>query len=819
MFKQRAGAAGCVKKVGSVPREAGLSGESSSYKKTPKRLSRSKHSSPAFSSPSNDVDQQHEIIWDPYSPTAFKIENGRRKRPNANKCTVEISDIVNRIAPKNEKPADAAYLQMWIGDDAIPSTPVVARSRSKASLRPRSLHTEEELMKLARQFDRNLIEAIQPQEQRDLSADEKTVPLGTAQIYETDTFLEDIPEEDVELALKSVSQSSGISTSSHGQKAVDQDAEAALNALFDCSTQKVSGRLSQTLSDISIGSTHGLHVSVKGNTGEVSLSEKSDGNKFETPTVSKRNTSHSESNSNVLHTSKRDGSILPKEKSRQTESHGVSDPAAAISNSQDDFEDDWGNDLFEDDSFVMEITQNPNLIATPKTERTNSKSEQSGLYSVGSKSFENNKYNDKSVVPNKANHFKFVSRTSNVPVDSHSVGKRDNNISVPSICNVSQLPLNSQNNNSVQNRRMQSNSSLVPEKDAFTRGLSKNHSTNAEMLGLLNVPAKPSHCHVPQKQNHAPIPEKASVQLDEWDDPKFSDDVLDMFCKSDSLWETNEDDDDLLYQVCDDVERLTQAQISNEGVNKMENTQLTSLSGAKTITGITKQVQASQHFGQNKNGSQISQSSSATNKFSGNATRYNSSTNSSLQKITAPSAGTGLRVCGNAFTFNENGGLSKTNPAPVKFGRFNSVPSASECTKTLFIGTQSQSMGNPQAATTSAKSSMAPSKFTFTRTKSSPIVPSHTCTGGTSDFKYMDSQEVAGNKNHKNRLVPKNELLNQPFSLKRQLSDSVLQSTKVFVSEERNKKCSMEEIERKKQEALARRQKRLHVLSGETAHP
>uniref|UniRef100_A0A6I8PLG1 ETAA1, ATR kinase activator n=1 Tax=Xenopus tropicalis TaxID=8364 RepID=A0A6I8PLG1_XENTR len=797
--------------------------ESTSYKKTPKRLSRSKHSSPAFNSPSNDIDQQHEIFWDPYSPTAFKIENGRRKKQTASKCTVEISDIVNRIAPKNEKPAAAAYLQMWIGDDAIPSTPVVARSRAKASLRPRSLHTEEELMKLARQFDRNFVEAIQPQEQQDLtSTDDKTVHLGAAQICETDTFLEDIPEEEVELALKSVSQSSQVSTSSHGQKSVDQDAEAALNALFDCSTQKVSGRLSQTLSDISLGSTHGLPV--KDNAGEISLHNKGDGNKYRTPT--RQNTSHSDSNSKVLHTSKTDGSIFPKERSKQTKSHGVSTTAAATSNSQDDFEDDWGNDFFEDDSFVMEITQNPNLIATPKSEQTNSKSYRSDLNSVGSKTFEKSKDSDKTMVSNKANNFKFVSQTSNARVDSQSIGKAENyvcpktnkseNVSVPSTSNISQLCLSSQKNNSRQDRRTQSSSSLVYEKDAFTCGLYKKHSTNTEMLSVHSVPVKPSSCHVPQKQIHAPIPEKTSVQHDEWDDPKFSDDVLDMFCKSDSLWEANEDDD-LLYQVCDDVERLTQAQVSNEGSNKVENTEVTGLNCAKTVMRTTKHAQPSQHYGQNKNGSQISQSFSATNKFSGNATRYNSSSNNNLQKIAAPSAVTGLSTCESVFTSNEKVGLSKTTLAPVRFGRFHSVPSASECTKTLLSDTQSRSVGNPQIATTTAKTSVAPSKFTFTRTKSSQIVPSHTFTGGTSDFKNTDFQDIAGNKSQRNTMAPKNKLPDHHFSLKRQLSDSSLLTSKVFVSEERNKKCSMEEIERKKQEALARRQMKLQASSSDTA--
>uniref|UniRef100_A0A8C7DSJ6 Uncharacterized protein n=1 Tax=Naja naja TaxID=35670 RepID=A0A8C7DSJ6_NAJNA len=101
----------------------------SSYK-TPKRTQVNRSQLPTFSSPTNELDMQQEIFWDPQSPTTYKLGNyfGRH--------TVEISDIVNRIAPQDEKPAcyEGSLLGLWIGEDAIPCTPGVTKARSRTKI-------------------------------------------------------------------------------------------------------------------------------------------------------------------------------------------------------------------------------------------------------------------------------------------------------------------------------------------------------------------------------------------------------------------------------------------------------------------------------------------------------------------------------------------------------------------------------------------------------------------------------------------------------------------------------------------------------------
>ncbi|KYO23695.1 ewing's tumor-associated antigen 1 [Alligator mississippiensis] len=127
--------------------------------KTPKRSLNSRSRLPTFSSPVNDTDIQHEIFWDPHSPIAYQLGN-EKKKCTTRRCTVEISDIVNRIAPRDEKPAsyEGSLLGTWIGENAIPCTPAVARTALNGTRVLKRKNSEEELMKLAEEFDKNLVE-------------------------------------------------------------------------------------------------------------------------------------------------------------------------------------------------------------------------------------------------------------------------------------------------------------------------------------------------------------------------------------------------------------------------------------------------------------------------------------------------------------------------------------------------------------------------------------------------------------------------------------------------------------------------------------
>lgn len=146
-----------------------------------------------------DVEPSQDIVWDCTSPNA-----GPR-----NNRAVEISDIVNRIAPKEGKQQRSSNspLQRWIGDSAFSSTPDVPKPRARRKFSRQN--SVEDLLKLARQFDENM--------QQDRETERQQTPsFSTAEDRKGSTW------------------SDGV--------------EAELHALFDSSTQKISGQLSQGFS-------------------------------------------------------------------------------------------------------------------------------------------------------------------------------------------------------------------------------------------------------------------------------------------------------------------------------------------------------------------------------------------------------------------------------------------------------------------------------------------------------------------------------------------------------------------------------------------
>ncbi|XP_077350967.1 uncharacterized protein etaa1b isoform X2 [Festucalex cinctus] len=138
------------------------------------------------------MEPSQEIIWGPMSPpSAWRGQNAR---------TLDISDIVNLIAPKEAKPqGKLSPPWQWMGEYLTPEMP---KARvGKKSLRQNSLN---ELIKLARQFDENMQQnqeaSVQPNNEINKAPTETPSPLNQS--------------------------------------------EAELRALFDSSTQKVSGDFS-----------------------------------------------------------------------------------------------------------------------------------------------------------------------------------------------------------------------------------------------------------------------------------------------------------------------------------------------------------------------------------------------------------------------------------------------------------------------------------------------------------------------------------------------------------------------------------------------
>ncbi|XP_070697513.1 ewing's tumor-associated antigen 1 [Pempheris klunzingeri] len=264
---------------------------------SPKRRSYSRYPGLNNGDSPGDVEPSQDIFWDPTSPTP--ANTGLR-----NTRVVEISDIVNRIAPKDVKRngTDSPLLQ-WIGDTAIPCTQHVPKPRlRKKSSRQSSV---EDLMKLARQFDENMQQDRKTLEQLNALNNNLNECVNTS-----NTKLTPFP-----LNVKDPKCPSS-----------SEQVEAELHALFDCSTQRVSGRLSQG----STSSTSAFSQEIK-----------------DQPVTS----TAAEPRQPVLKSA--DVSVPDAPPAKEKGSSGLN------ANKCDDFDDDWENDDIFNDSFVLAMTQNP----------------------------------------------------------------------------------------------------------------------------------------------------------------------------------------------------------------------------------------------------------------------------------------------------------------------------------------------------------------------------------------------------------------------------------------------------------------------------
>ncbi|XP_019372113.1 PREDICTED: ewing's tumor-associated antigen 1 isoform X1 [Gavialis gangeticus] len=606
--------------------------------KTPKRSLNNRSRLPTFSSPVNDTDIQHEIFWDPHSPIAHQLGN-ERKKCATRRCTVEISDIVNRIAPRDEKPAsyEGSLLGTWIGENAIPCTPAVARTALNGTRVLKRKNSEEELMKLAEEFDKNLVEldAVQDQEvhchdflQTTSEAEALHNSKDDVQIKNLQSFLNEVPEADATLSLKPVRESTGIPVTEHfhtsSQKPVDLEAELALRALFDCSTQKCSGQLSQGLSGISLNNCSDEKKSTLEEEKCISQEMTQTKGHVGEEKCQKQNSTTTLGNGNRIAAPETNIYLLPKQNiaSAKTESVASSKPAQIV---HDDF-DEWDTDLLADDSFVMQITQNPELLSTENASPTTktctdsfngigqAKYKPNSSHSVAGISAESSssqyvplkRYSE--TIQDTTNSFPFQepsNGTENTKLQKGSLyGKQDVKgdginyagkgapnrgsdhipISVQSGVNAKEsiqsksgfttyFPVKGSSSVFVHSNPHRAQTGKYGNKTHNIFHQSSNVSTNTKPNDLVKVVSQASTGQL----NQAELPKKCSVSFDDWNEPKFSDEVLDMFCESESLWNTNCEDDELLYQVCDDVEKQTQSQHIKQGNERDKITQGTNI--------------------------------------------------------------------------------------------------------------------------------------------------------------------------------------------------------------------------------------------------
>lgn len=842
---------------------------------------------PTFSSPINDTDTQQEIFWDSHSPVAHRLGNGKIKQ-STSRCAVEISEIVNRIAPQDEKAAcnEGSLLGTWIGDDAIPCTPVVVKGRARTKLScTRDLkikNPEEELMKLAKEFDKNLVELDAVQEQEKLAhnfiqttSEPSSNSKDDINMKNRKSLLDEGSETDTAVSLKPVGQSTGIPVAepcqSSSQKSVDLEAEIALHALFDCSTQKCSGQLSQGLSDISLNNS--FHK-IKSTLEEENLPEKIEDTQHGNSEAYQKDTLFAVGSMDQT-VSKPDTDTLTKKNPPYLKTQLVAfTKLAGVVN--DDF-DDWDTDLLADDSFVMQITQNPELISTEEppqipanpfvhdfsdASRTKQRSSGNSVTLLGTV----NKSNSLQYSP-----LKHSSKNSQNVVKSLSLQKpcktEDSKIETKALhgkCDVKPDKINSvwksaQNSDlkyipvSVQSEVKNGHESTKPKSGALPlfpsranphrqlagKPRSNTHtiscqsssvSTNMKPNDLTKVVNQANTGH----SNQVEIPKKYPLSFDDWNEPKFSDEILGMFCGSDSLWDANCEDDELLYQVCDDIEKQSQSHDVKQGNEK-----------SKTIEGasINSRSNAENSFSASKQGLPdllLAQKTNAKQE----ALSRNDSCRDSLKTVHGLTTTGHVVNCKNIsnpqtvisgpsveckYTLPENCHQdAKEDTAKTvsgKWYRSNSVPvgvTGSEgspvnaanifSSKALDSSHFLYNAGKIPSSSSGNKTSLVPSKFKFRKINNSQSgLPVESENPGNHSGIGITLQGLEGSKNQVN-VTLHSKLDNKKSPFKRHLSESFAQTTSVSVIEQKNRKCSQEEIERKKQEALARRKSRTQAF-------
>ncbi|NXT31740.1 ETAA1 protein, partial [Pelecanoides urinatrix] len=801
--------------------------------KTPKRSLSRKSRIPTFSSPVNDTDIQQEIFWDPHSPIAQRLGNGKTKQ-STSRCAVEISEIVNRIAPQDEKAAcnEGSLLGTWIGEDAIPCTPGVVKVRARTKLSYLKIkNPEEELMKLAKEFDKNLVELDAVQEQEKLGHDfiqTASESLNNSKdevnVKNLKSVLGEVSETDTALPLKPAGQSTGIPAAepcqSSSQKSIDLEAEIALHALFDCSTQKCSGQLSQGLSGISLNNS--FHEN-KSTLEEEHLPEQIKDMQHGNSAAYQKDTPCALQSVNQT-LPKPDAHTVTKKNpcSLKTQLVVSSKPAGVVNN---DF-DDWDTDFLADDSFVMQITQNPELISTEEAPPIPTNPSVHGFSDAsGTKERKTTVFHGKcDSKPDKINSIWKSAQNSDlnyIPVSTQSEVKNGNETIQPK---SDPLPLFPSRSNPHRQRTEKPGNNTH---NIFCQ--SSSVSTNTKSNDLTKVVNQANTGHLSQVE----IPKKCSPSFDDWNEPKFSDEILDMFCESDSLWDANCEDDELLYQVCDDIEKQTRSQDvqqGNERAKTIQGANINSRSNAGNSFPASKQGLPDLLLAQKRNAKQDA--------FSLNDSHRNSKVTQGLattgrivncKNVSSPQtliSGTSME-CKYTLSKNCHQAASEGTTKTVlgKWYRSNSVPAGETVSEVNPVNAvnifSSKTLDSPDLLyntekipnnSSGNKTSLMPSKFKFRKTNNSQAAlhvgsenpGSHSGIG-------IALQGLEGSKNQVN-VTLHSKLDNKKPPFKRHLSESLALPTSVSVVEQKNRKCSQEEIERKKQEALARRKSRMQAF-------
>nr|KAF6307854.1 ETAA1 activator of ATR kinase [Myotis myotis] len=815
---------------------------------TPKRVLKMELLSSTFNSP-NDPDGLNDIFWDQNSPMTKQLGKGRKKKIY-NTDSDEISHIVNCIAPQDEKPTTDSMLGVWIGETAIPCTPHVAKGKSRAKVSCTKLKTqnqEEELMKLAKQFDKNMeeLDVIQEQNKRNHDFIQMISEAETLNNYKDNVQMqllhEIVPEIDNGIIKKPMKESTNVSVVNdqyHSQKPFDQNAEAAFNAIFDGSTQKCSGQLSQDLSDAlwsTVNTTFGKKSALKEEkiiSNETQVTEKlrnksptSLSHQIDTPGMTK---------SYVTSSTKE-----PEAFNKHTDVFTTGD-----------FEDEWEN-LLNNEPFVTQNVERSELFSAPETVQ---RVDQKDICIFNSKNGKSNsrmnisldaEFRDSKIVDVSSNihtnelidarKYRFLPNSNGKPNKLQSIGnkvkfEKSFNKIIQGKTQDSAVASDPTKVKEVIQTKFISNVNTSQKKSTLNTGYSNEQKNKSIFNQSFKTPAN----IVPFDSAALDIADQTNGSntdsfSDDWNDPSFANEIVKACHQLENTWEDDDVEDDLLYQACDDIERLTQQQdmrkdnktsesildINNSSKHGAKNTFTTSKQGSQLVQSTYLNLSDISAQSSSTGSSQINKSVKMQKgeicgnspSFIGattNLTIYSKNSSCLINNLPVSWSNTGVPVEVNSSksvlirssSLNVNSDHMSTEIATYK-KKLNSRP--------LFHGTITDEAQNDLNRTVKF------SKYRFTKIKNSQIlsqINQNCIPESISDSKITQSLEK--NKIPVNSLCGKavqQQSLMKPESLKLPSKEE----------EEKNRKYSPEEIQRKRQEALVRRMAKAQASSVKAA--
>ncbi|KAL6487510.1 hypothetical protein MHYP_G00041360 [Metynnis hypsauchen] len=597
---------------------------------TPKRQSSNRFNGCSTGDSPSEAEALQDIIWDPASP--LPVWNGKGAGEGVR--VVEISDIVSRIAPKDEKPVDRDLVLQWIGDSAISCTPEVQQPRVRKISARRKSNNVEDLRKLAKQFDINM---TRQDEERQLENKGRNT--------------EGHNKQDKSIANHSVLD--GIEASDGKQVPVPAKPEGLsheeeLHALFDGPTQYLSGRLSPP----------SVNGSQESRTGPAALDAK-----------------------------------------RPDSAGSKNSPEDAAQVPKSVFDDDWDNDDLLNDSFVLEMTQNADLSCSGPKKTGSVMSSKCEATNVASSSGSGSRASCSPLLLS-SNSNRYSRTLSKAPYTNPSTFRPQ-----PAPVNTGiaqQLPKTSLDLAKME--RSENNQAQAQIFPCKRQPVSDFDRTKREIKGIVGAKKSDSLTGASGKD----------------------------FKTLDSVW--GDGDDDLLYQACDDVERIS----------------------------------ASQEEQKQNNCADLESNKSTKAPLSKDTTSFS---NNSVNNNTQPG--------------------QPREPSQVTriFGRSHSIPGASS------------TFGNKQNLHEISQTTHNPElnrQYRFTQVKkASAVALNPQWTMGALQEVSTHGQSAESTFHHS--------------TFKRHQSDPVPLGNKVFVAAQPVVKCTAAEIERKKQEAIARRRFRLQT--------